>query len=295
MLLKIGETSMVTLRNIVEPGRVFVKLERENPSGSIKDRASYFMILDGEKKGFLGEKNRVIVEPTSGNTGISLSVIGAKRGYQVILTMPSNMSPERVKILKTLGADVILTPSEEGMEGAIKKARKIRDEIGAYMPDQFTNPANVLVHELTTGPEILKQMSYDIDLFVTGIGTGGTITGIAQALRRALGKRIKIIGVEPKGSPIITQGRRGPHKIQGIGAGFVPPILDLEILDDVITISDDDAIDMTKRLIGREGILSGISTGANVKAALILAEKYKAKRVVTISPDSMEKYLSMLL
>lgn len=294
LLDTIGNTSIFSLKNIVKPNRIFVKLEKQNPGSSVKDRTAYFMILDAEARGALGGEKKTIVEPTSGNTGIALSMIGAQRGYKVILTMPSNMSKERVELLKVLGAEVILTPPDKGMMGAIQKAKEIREDMDAFMPDQFVNPANVLAHELTTGPEILIQMSYDIDIFVTGIGTGGTITGIGRCLRKALGNKVKIIGVEPKGSPIISQGISGKHNIQGIGAGFIPPILDLDLLDDMILVGDDEALFMMKRLAREEGFFGGISTGANVYAAVSLLKRYgEHVRIVTISPDSIEKYLSV--
>ncbi len=296
MLLEtIGSTNLITLANLVKRGRVFVKIEKQNPSGSIKDRAAYFMIKDAELKGLLGGNQKTIVEPTSGNTGIALAMIGANKGYRVILTMPANMTPERIKILKMLGAEVILTPAEKGMIGAIEEAKRIRDESRAFMPDQFTNSQNVLAHELTTGPEILKQTSYDIDIFVAGIGTGGTITGIGRALRKVFGKKIKIIGVEPLSSPILSEGRRGKHKIQGIGAGFVPPILEESLIDDIVKVKDDDAIDMARTLLKKEGLSSGISTGANIWAAISLLKRYGYnKKVVTVAPDGRDKYMSML-
>ncbi len=295
LLDTIGNTSLITLSNLVTPNSIFVKVEKENPSGSIKDRAAYFMIKDAELKGLLGENQRTVVEPTSGNTGIALAMIGARRGYKVILTMPSNMTKERIKILKMFGAEVALTPSDEGMMGAIREAERIRDELGAFMPDQFRNPQNALSHELTTGPEILRQTSYDIDIFVAGIGTGGTIMGIGRALRKMLGKKVKIIGVEPASSPILSGGSPGKHKIQGIGAGFIPPILDTSLLDDVIRVGDDDAIGMAKILSSKEGLSSGISTGANIWAAISLLEKYgKNKKIVTVAPDGMDKYISIL-
>ncbi len=295
LLDTIGNTSLITLLNLVTPNSIFVKVESENPSGSIKDRAAYFMIKDAELKGLLGGNQRTVVEPTSGNTGIALAMIGARKGYKVILTMPSNMTKERVKILKMFGAEVVLTPSGEGMMGAIREAERIRDELGAFMPDQFRNPQNVLAHELTTGPEILKQTSYDIDIFVAGIGTGGTITGIGRTLRKMLGKRVKIIGIEPASSPVLSGGSPGKHKIQGIGAGFIPPILDESLLDDVIRVEDDDAIGMARMLSSKEGLSSGISTGANIWAAVSLLEKYgKNKKIVTVAPDGMDKYISIL-
>ncbi len=295
LLHTVGNTGLFSLSRLISPGNIFLKLEKQNPSGSIKDRAAYFMILDAERKGLLSEKKRVIVEPTSGNTGISLSLIGAQKGYKVILVMPDNMSIERIKLLKLLGAEVVLTPSSEGMKGAIEKAKEITKREDAYLPDQFSNPMNVLAHELTTGPELLSQMNYDIDIFVTGIGTGGTITGVARALRKALKGKIKIIGVEPKNSAVISGGTPGIHKIQGIGAGFIPSILDLGLIDDIIPISDHEALDMTRKLAKIEGLSSGISTGANVAAAMFLLKKCKKScRIATVSPDSMDKYLSIL-
>ncbi|OQY09080.1 MAG: cysteine synthase A [Marinitoga sp. 4572_148] len=289
----IGGTSVITLSKIVEANKIFVKLEKNNITGSVKDRAAYFMIRKAEIDGILNEKKNVIVEPTSGNTGIALAAIGKNRGYTVILTMPESMSIERRKILEKYGAELILTPADKGMKGSIEKALEIVKERNAFMPNQFENPANVLAHELTTGPEILKQMDYNLDIFVAGVGTGGTITGVGKVLRRFFKDKIKIIAVEPENSAVISGKKPGKHKIQGIGAGFIPKNLDISILDEVITIKDEEAFEMAEILAKKEGLFVGISSAANILAAIKLSEKYPDKRIVTVAPDSGGKYLSL--
>jgi cysteine synthase A len=291
----IGNTPIITLSKIIQPGRVFVKLEKNNPAGSVKDRPAFFMIRDGEIKNKLNDDQNIIVEPTSGNTGIALAAIGRSRGYRVILTMPESMSEERKKILNFFGAELILTPADQGMKGAINKALEIVNETKGYMPNQFSNPANPYSHEVTTGPEIIKQMDYSLDAFVAGVGTGGTITGVARALKKAFSECVRIVAVEPSTSPVISGGNPGKHKIQGIGAGFIPDNLDLNLLDEVMQINDEEAIEMTKQLAKDEGLFVGISSGANILASIKLADRMgKGRRIVTIAPDSGDKYMSLL-
>lgn len=286
----IGNTPIVRLDSV--DSRIFLKLEKNNPGGSVKDRPALFMILDAEKRGLL--KNG-IVEPTSGNMGIAIAMIGAKRGHRVILTMPETMSVERRKVLKMLGAELVLTPGDLGMKGAIEKAKEIAQETGAHMLQQFENPYNVYSHQFTTGPEILRQMDYQIDAFVAGVGTGGTISGVGRVLKTFFGDRVKVVAVEPAKSPVLSGGQPGKHAIQGIGAGFVPKILDRSVIDEVITVEDEEAYDMARYLAKKEGLLVGVSSGANVAAALKIAQKLgKDARVVTIAPDHAERYLSIL-
>ncbi|KLO20959.1 cysteine synthase [Marinitoga sp. 1197] len=288
----IGGTPIIMLSKIVKPNKIFVKLEKNNITGSVKDRAAYFMIRKAEVDGAL--KKKIIVEPTSGNTGIALAAIGKSRGYTVILTMPESMSVERRKILEKYGAELILTPADKGMKGSIEKALEIVKERDAFMPNQFENPANVLAHELTTGPEILKQMDYNLDIFVAGVGTGGTITGVGKVLKKFFKDKIKIVAVEPENSAVISGKEPGKHKIQGIGAGFIPKNLDVTILDEVITIKDEEAFEMQDILAKKEGLFVGISAAANIFAAIKLTQKYPEKKIVTIAPDSGDKYLSLI-
>jgi cysteine synthase A len=291
----IGNTPMITLSNIIEPGRVFIKLEKNNPAGSVKDRPAFFMIKDAEIKGQLGDHQKIIVEPTSGNTGIALASIARSKGYKIYLTMPESMSIERRQILKLLGAELILTPAEKGMKGAIEKAKELQKKYNAFMPNQFDNESNPKAHEFTTGPEILKQMDFNIDAFVAGVGTGGTITGVGKVLRKTLHECVKIFPVEPVNSAVISGNEPGKHKIQGIGAGFIPRNLDLSLLDEPIKITDEEAYEMTKRLAKEEGLFLGISSGANVAAALKASDILgNNKRIVTIGCDSGEKYISLL-
>ncbi|KLO25138.1 cysteine synthase A [Marinitoga sp. 1155] len=288
----IGGTPIIMLSKIVKPNKIFVKLEKNNITGSVKDRAAYFMIRKAEVDGAL--KKKIIVEPTSGNTGIALAAIGKSRGYTVILTMPESMSVERRKILEKYGAELILTPADKGMKGSIEKALEIVKERDAFMPNQFENPANVLAHELTTGPEILKQMDFNLDIFVAGVGTGGTITGVGKVLKKFFKDKIKIVAVEPENSAVISGKKPGKHKIQGIGAGFIPKNLDVTILDEVITIKDEEAFEMQDILAKKEGLFVGISAAANILAAIKLTQKYPEKKIVTIAPDSGDKYLSLI-
>lgn len=291
----IGNTPIVTLSKIISPNRVFIKLEKNNPAGSIKDRPAYFMIKDAEIKGLLGDHQKIIVEPTSGNTGIALASIARSKGYKVYLTMPESMSIERRKILEFLGAQLILTPAEQGMLGAIEKAKELQKKYNAFMPNQFDNESNPKAHELTTGPEILKQMYFNMDAFVAGVGTGGTISGVGKVLRKTFHECIKIHPVEPYNSSVISGNQPGKHKIQGIGAGFIPKNLDLSLLDEPVKITDEEAYEMTKRLAKEEGLFLGISSGANVAASIKIANTLgKDKRIVTIGCDSGDKYISLL-
>lgn len=281
---------MVRLRT--EP-RVFVKLERNNPWGSVKDRPALFMIEAAESRGSI--KSKIIVEPTSGNTGIALAAIGILKGYRVVLTMPESVSPERVKFLKGYGAEVVLTPAELGMSGAMKRACELAEELGAYMPNQFENPYNALSHELTTAREILSQMDYKLDVFVAGVGTGGTISGVGRVLKKLYADRVKIVAVEPASSPVLSKGISGKHRIQGIGAGFVPKILDLSVIDRIETVEDEEAFQMMRFLMKKEALAVGISSGANVAVAIKLAKEFPADaRIVTIAPDGLDKYLSLM-
>jgi cysteine synthase A len=290
MLNLVGNTPMVRLST--EP-RVFVKIEKSNPWGSVKDRPALFMIEAAEKKGLI--KNGIVVEPTSGNTGIALAAIGALKNFRVILTMPENVSQERIKLLKSYGAEVILTLAERGMSGAVEKANEIVQELGAYMPNQFENPYNVLAHELTTAHEILTHMNYRIDVFVAGVGTGGTISGVGRVLKRIYADKVKIVAVEPANSPVLSKGVSGKHRIQGIGAGFVPKILDLSVIDRIETVEDEEAFETMMFLMKTEALPVGISSGANVAVAMRIARELpEDARVVTIAPDGFERYMSLI-
>ena len=291
VLESIGNTPMIRLGRMAEglKSQVFVKYEGTNPGGSIKDRAALFMICDAESRGAL-KKGMTIIEPTSGNTGIGLCMIGAYLGYRCIIVMPDTMSKERISLMKAYGAEVVLTPGAEGMAGSLKKADELKEELGGFIPSQFSNPANAEAHIITTSREILEQVP-DVDYVVAGIGTAGTATGIGKGLRKYASKA-KVIGVEPASSPLITEKRAGPHKIQGIGANFVPDILDLDYIEKVVTVTDDDAIQYARRLVREEGILAGISSGAAVCAALKLASETEGRKIVAILPDRGERYLS---
>jgi cysteine synthase A len=286
---------MVKLNRLIGDGQaeVWAKLEGFNPGGSIKDRPALAMIEDAEKKGKL-RKGMKIVEPTSGNTGIGLAIVAAVKGYPIILTMPESMTVERRRLLEAYGAELVLTPAEKGMRGAIAKADEILASGKEYFkPDQFGNPANPQIHRKTTAKEIITAMGQKkIDAFVAGVGTGGTITGVGEALRKKY-KSIKIIAVEPASSPVLSGGQPGPHAIQGIGAGFVPSILNTRVYDEVIQITNGNAADTAKRLAQEEGLLVGISSGAACWAALQVAARLgKGKRVVTVFPDVGERYLT---
>ena len=296
----IGNTPLLELANFNlknhTAGRIIAKLEYFNPGGSVKDRIGHAMIEDGEKKGLV-KKNTVIIEPTSGNTGIALAFIAAAKGYRIILTMPETMSIERRNLLKAMGAELVLTPGAEGMKGAIRHAEELHKVIPrSFMPRQFDNPANPQIHRITTAEEIWRDTGGDIDAFVCGVGTGGTITGVGEVLKKR-NPGIKIIAVEPAGSPVLSGGKPGPHKIQGIGAGFIPQILNLDVIDEIVTVENDEAINTSRDLGVAEGLLTGISSGAAAFAALKISrrEEFKNKNIVVILPDTGERYLSTVL
>jgi cysteine synthase A len=293
----IGQTPLVKLNRIVGPedADIYLKLEFFNPGSSVKDRIALSMIEEAEKSGEL-KPGMTIVEPTSGNTGIGLAMVAAAKGYKSILVMPDTMSIERRNLLRAYGAELVLTPGVEGMKGAIKKSESLIAENDLYfMPQQFSNLANPKVHRETTGKELLEQVGNQLDAFVSGIGTGGTITGAGQVLKEKF-PQLQIVAVEPKDSPILSGGQPGPHKIQGIGAGFVPDILDTKIYDEVITVANEEAFEIARRLAKEEGILGGISSGAAVYAALQVASKLgKGKKVVAVIPSNGERYLSTAL
>ena len=293
----VGNTPLVKLSKIDSdlPGNIIAKLESFNPLGSVKERIALSMIETAEKKGEL-KKGMTIIEPTSGNTGIGLAFVSAIKGYKLILTMPDTMSVERRKVMQALGAEIILTPGAEGMKGAIEKAKELSsNDSDYYMPQQFENPANPEVHRKTTAQEIWNGTAGKIDILVSGVGTGGTITGCGETLKK-LNSKIKVIAVEPEESPVLSGGKPGPHKIQGIGAGFIPKILNTEIIDEVIQVSSSSALEIAKMLTNTEGIFAGISSGAAVSAAIEVAKKEesKDKMIVVILPDTGERYLSIL-
>jgi len=290
----IGGTPLFKLSNMVDDNMadIYVKLEKYNPGGSIKDRAALGMIEKAEKEGIL-KPGDTIVEPTSGNTGIALAMIGKLKGYKVIIVMPETMSIERRNMMKAYGAELVLTEGAKGMKGAIEKAEELaNDKEGYFVPQQFMNEANPLKHYETTADEIIKDLK-EIDVFVAGVGTGGTIAGVGERLKQ-YNSSIKVVALEPSKSPVISGGQAGPHKIQGIGAGFIPDIYKKELVDEVITISDEDAFEYARRMGKEEGILVGISSGANIAGAIKLAKQLgKGKIVVTVAPDGGDKYLSM--
>ena len=291
----IGNTPMVRLHRVVEPrmATVLAKVESFNPGGSVKDRICFSMIEDAEARGLL-KPGATIVEPTSGNTGIGLAMICAVKGYKVVLTMPETMSAERIQILKSYGAQVVLTPAGEGMIGAVKRAEAIVKETPkAFMPQQFNNPANPEIHRRTTAQEILRVTDGELDAFVAGVGTGGTITGVGEVLKKR-NPRIKIVAVEPKGSSVLSGGAPGPHMIQGIGAGFVPQVLNRAVIDEIMTVTDEQAYEASKRLAKEEGLFVGISSGAACWAALKVARELGAgKTVAVVLPDTGERYFSI--
>jgi cysteine synthase A len=293
----IGNTPLVEVTNIEAAlqleARLLVKLEYFNPAGSVKDRIAKSMLEDAEKKGFL-KKDSVIIEPTSGNTGIGLAAIAAAKGYRVILTMPETMSVERRNILKAYGAEIVLTEGAKGMKGAIAKAEELAKELeNSFIPGQFENPSNPEAHRKTTGPEIWDDTDGNVDIFVAGVGTGGTVTGVGEYLK-SKNPNVQIVAIEPKSSPVLSEGKAGPHKIQGIGAGFVPDTLNTAIYDEVIPVSNDDSFQTAKLIAKQEGVLVGISSGAALYAALQLAKRpeNKGKTIVALLPDSGDRYYS---
>jgi cysteine synthase A len=291
----IGKTPLVQLNRVVDgaKGIVLAKVEYFNPGGSIKDRVAYNMIITAEEQGML-KPGSVIIEPTSGNTGIGLAWVSAVRGYRLILTMPDTMSVERRSLLKAYGAQLVLTPGDLGMQGAIDKAMELAEEIpNSFIPQQFENSANPAIHEKTTALEILESTEGKIDIFVATVGTGGTITGVGEILKKH-NPKIRVVAVEPADSPVLSGGNPGPHKIQGIGAGFIPKVLNLDIIDEVIAVQNQDAFIMTKRLAQEEGMLVGISSGAAVHAAVEVAKLPAniGRNIVAILPDTGERYIS---
>ncbi len=293
----IGNTPLLKLSNYIEDNKleadIFAKLEYFNPAGSVKDRIAKAMIDEAEAKGII-KSGAVIIEPTSGNTGIGLASVAASRGYKIILTMPETMSVERRNLLKAYGAELVLTDGAKGMKGAIEKANELAEQTqNSFIPSQFKNPANPEIHVRTTGPEIWEDTDGKVDIFVAGVGTGGTLSGVGKYLK-GKNPNVKVVAVEPAGSPVLSKGTPGPHKIQGIGAGFVPDTLDTEIYDEIITVENDDAFATGRTLAKNEGVLVGISSGAAVWAATELAKRpeNKGKVIVALLPDTGERYLS---
>lgn len=295
----IGKTPLLSLGNIEKrfnlQARLIAKLEFFNPGGSAKDRVALNMLDFAEKKGLVN-KDTVIIEPTSGNTGIGLAMVAAIKGYRVIIVMPETMSEERRKLISAYGAELVLTDGAKGMKGAIEKAQELKNEYkNSFIPDQFSNPDNPKAHFNTTGPEIYADTDGKIDIFVSAVGTGGTVTGVGEYLK-AKNENIKIVAAEPKSSPVLSGGKAGPHKIQGIGAGFVPETLNTDVLDEIVTVSDEEAFEAARLIAKTEGVLVGISSGAALSAAIKQAQKEenKGKRIVVLFPDTGERYLSNL-
>ena len=292
----VGKTPLLKLQRYMDANAckadILAKLEYQNPGGSVKDRVAIRMIDEAEKAGIL-HKGDVIIEPTSGNTGIGLACVAAARGYHLIITMPETMSVERRRLLSAYGAELVLTPASKGMKGSIRKANELAEQLHAFVPSQFSNPYNPKSHYETTGPEIWADTDGKIDVFVAGVGTGGTISGTGRYLKEK-NPNIQIVAVEPAGSPVLSDGIPGRHKIQGIGAGFIPETLDMEIYDEILTVTDDDAYQACRELARREGVLCGISSGAALSAAKELAVKpaYQGKTIVALFPDGGERYLS---
>ncbi len=293
----IGNTPLLKLNNYILKNNlhanIFAKLECFNPAGSIKDRAALYMLKEAEKRGEIN-KETVIIEPTSGNTGIGLASIAASKGMKAVFVMPDSMSRERIALLKAYGSEIVLTPGAEGMQGAVDKANELKNEYeNSFIPEQFENPDNPKAHYETTGPEIYEALKGNVDIFVAGIGTGGTLSGCGKYLKEKC-ENIKIVGVEPEDSPLISKGKAGPHKIQGIGANFIPDILNKDIIDEIITADSENAYIASKMMAVNEGILVGISSGAALYAATLLAkrEENKGKNIVVIMPDSGERYMS---
>ena len=294
----IGNTPILELSGISKQtnanASILAKLEYFNPAGSVKDRVGLAMLDDAEKTGVL-KKDTVIIEPTSGNTGIGIAAVASERGYRTVIVMPDSMSVERQKLLKAYGAELVLTDGKLGMTGAIKKAEELKKEYGnAFIPGQFTNPANPKCHELTTGPEIWNATDGKVDIFIAGAGTGGTVSGVGKYLK-SKNPDVKIIAVEPASSPVLSGGEAGAHKIQGIGAGFVPQTLDMSVVDEVVTVKDEEALSMIKQLVKSDGVLCGVSSAAAVCAAIEVAKRETStgKTIVTLLPDGGEKYLSL--
>ncbi len=294
IIATVGNTPLVRINKLgSNKAAILAKLESYNPCGSVKDRIALSMIEAAEKNGLI-EKDTVIIEPTSGNTGIGLAFICAVKGYKLVLTMPESMSVERRKLLLLFGAEIVLTPAERGMPGAVEKAEQlVADKPDAFMPQQFNNPANPQIHRETTAEEIWSDTDGKLDIFVSGVGTGGTLTGCAEVLKQR-NKDLKAVAVEPKDSPILSGGKPGPHKIQGIGAGFVPQVLNTDIIDETIQVSNHDAMETARQLAAREGILAGISAGAAMYAAIQLSQRQEnqGKTIVVILPDTGERYIS---
>ena len=289
----IGNTPIVRILGFDEDIKLYAKLEYFNPFSSAKDRVAYYMLRGAEERGEIN-KDTLIIEPTSGNTGIALSAIASTMGYKCMIVMPESMSLERRAIIKALGASLVLTPASEGVSGAVRKAEEIKKDVGnAYIPDQFNNMDNRRAHYETTGPEILKDLP-EIDYFVATFGTGGTVSGAGRYLKENK-KNVKVIAVEPFESPLVTKGRAGAHKIQGIGANFIPSVLDFSVVDEFMTVKGDDAISMSREMMRRSGIFAGISSGAAAKVALDVARKHKGSTVLALLPDTAERYLSSAL